>query len=210
MLCFFSSGFMKRCVCSHVPSCVTLTTRLGSRFIYYSWFVAEKWIQEVEVIFQGPRAGKWQSLSLHPYFLTPHLWVFSAHGYHCREQSRDLARMLTCWVASVASNCVRPYGPYPARLLCLWDSSYKNIGVGCHALLQGNFPDPEIEPVSLTSPTLAGGSFTTSATWKLRDSQRKGMNSGVGEWVGSAALSISTGNPARCYGPQQTHKPQEA
>lgn len=36
-----------RCVCSHAPSCVTLTTRLGSRFIYYSWFVAEKWIQEV-------------------------------------------------------------------------------------------------------------------------------------------------------------------
>jgi len=26
--------------------------------------------------------------------------------------------------------------------------------------------DPGIEPASLTSPTLAGGFFTTSATWK--------------------------------------------
>ena len=28
----------------------------------------------------------------------------------------------------------------PTRLLCPWDSPYKNTGVGCHALLQGIFP----------------------------------------------------------------------
>jgi len=28
----------------------------------------------------------------------------------------------------------------PTRLLCLWDSSSKNTGVGCHSLLQGIFP----------------------------------------------------------------------
>ena len=28
----------------------------------------------------------------------------------------------------------------PARLLCPWDPPGKNTGVGCHALLQGNFP----------------------------------------------------------------------
>ena len=32
----------------------------------------------------------------------------------------------------------------------------------------GNLPDPGIEPVSLTSPALAGGFFTTSATWEAR------------------------------------------
>ena len=37
--------------------------------------------------------------------------------------------------------------------------------MGCHALLQGNLPDPGIEPESLTSSALAGGFFTTSATW---------------------------------------------
>ena len=30
----------------------------------------------------------------------------------------------------------------------------------------GNLPDPGIEPESLTSLVLAGGFFTTSATWE--------------------------------------------
>ena len=51
-------------------------------------------------------------------------------------------------------------------LLCSWDSPGKNIGVGCHALFQGNFPDPGIEPASLMSPALAGRFFGTSTTWE--------------------------------------------
>ena len=31
---------------------------------------------------------------------------------------------------------------------------------------RGNLPDPGIEPVSLTSPALAGGFFNISATWE--------------------------------------------
>ena len=34
---------------------------------------------------------------------------------------------------------LQPYGPYPARLLCPWDSPGKSTGVDCHALLQGIF-----------------------------------------------------------------------
>ena len=37
------------------------------------------------------------------------------------------------------------------------DSPGKNTGVSCHALLQGNLPDPGIEPASLTPAALAGG-----------------------------------------------------
>ena len=33
-----------------------------------------------------------------------------------------------------------------ARLLCLWDSSDENTGVGCHALLQGIFPTQGSNP----------------------------------------------------------------
>ena len=33
----------------------------------------------------------------------------------------------------------------------------------------GDLPDPGIEPVSLTSPALAGAFFTTSATWEAPD-----------------------------------------
>ena len=35
---------------------------------------------------------------------------------------------------------MRPYGLYPARLLGPWDFPGKNIGVGCHFLLQRIFP----------------------------------------------------------------------
>ena len=31
----------------------------------------------------------------------------------------------------------------------------------------GDLPDPGIEPASLISPALAGGFFTTSATWEV-------------------------------------------
>ena len=41
---------------------------------------------------------------------------------------------------SVVSDSLRPYGLWSTRLLCLWDSPGKNIGVGCHGLLQGIFP----------------------------------------------------------------------
>ena len=51
-------------------------------------------------------------------------------------------------------------------LFCPRDSSGKNTRVGCQALLQENLPDPGTEPVSLTSPALAGGFFTTGATWE--------------------------------------------
>jgi len=34
----------------------------------------------------------------------------------------------------------------------------------CHALLQGNLPDPGIKPKSLISPELSGKFFTTNVT----------------------------------------------
>ena len=45
------------------------------------------------------------------------------------------------------------------------DSPGKNTGVGGHFLL-GDLPDPGIEPMSLMSPALVGGFFTTGATWE--------------------------------------------
>ena len=41
-----------------------------------------------------------------------------------------------CYVTSVVFNSLWPYGLWPARLLCPWDSTGKHTGVGCHALLQ--------------------------------------------------------------------------
>ena len=55
---------------------------------------------------------------------------------------------LECLVAQSCLTSLQPYGLYPARVLCPWDSPGKNTGVGCHSPLQGNFPDPGIEPRS--------------------------------------------------------------
>ena len=47
-----------------------------------------------------------------------------------------------CVCVFVAQSCLTLYDPMdytPARLLCPWDSSGKNIGVGSHSLLQGIF-----------------------------------------------------------------------
>ena len=44
--------------------------------------------------------------------------------------------------------------------------SVHGILQGCHAPLQGNIPNPGIEPSSLMIPALAGRFFTTSAPGK--------------------------------------------
>ena len=49
--------------------------------------------------------------------------------------------------------------------LCPQDFSGKNIGMGCHALLQGIFPTQNQTYFSL-SPALADGFFTTNTIWE--------------------------------------------
>ena len=46
----------------------------------------------------------------------------------------------------VVSYSLQTHGLYPTRILCLQDSPGKNTGVGCHFLLQGNFPTQESKP----------------------------------------------------------------
>ena len=41
----------------------------------------------------------------------------------------------------VVAESLQPHGLDPARLLCPWEFSGKNTGVGCHFFLQGIFPD---------------------------------------------------------------------
>ena len=53
---------------------------------------------------------------------------------------RSLQLLLLLFSSQVVSNSLQPYGLWPTRLLCPWDSSGKNTGVGCHFLLQDVFP----------------------------------------------------------------------
>ena len=45
-----------------------------------------------------------------------------------------------CVLCSILSDSLQPHGLQPDRLLCPWDSSDKNAGVGYHFLLQGIVP----------------------------------------------------------------------
>ena len=61
-------------------------------------------------------------------------------GFCCPQHSQVFLRALInrccCCIASVVSESVRPHRRQPTRLPCPWDSPGKNIGVGCHFLLQ--------------------------------------------------------------------------
>ena len=47
---------------------------------------------------------------------------------------------------SVLSHCLQAHGLKPTWLLCPWDFPGKNTEVGCHALLQGIFPNLGLNP----------------------------------------------------------------
>ena len=83
--------------------------------------------------------------------------------------------VLSC---SVVSDSLGPHRLYPASSFVHGDSLWKNTGVGCHALLQGDLPSPGIEPRSsaLQADSLPPGS------------PRKLQNTGVG------SLSLLQGN----------------
>jgi len=86
---------------------------------------------------------------------------------HCCPENRFISTIFldsvhACSVASVLSDSLRHCGLWPTRLLC----PYKNTGVGCHALLQGNLPDPGMEFESACIYCIAGGFFTHRATWE--------------------------------------------
>ena len=48
----------------------------------------------------------------------------------------------------------QPTGLQPTRLLCPWDCSHKNTGVGCHFPPPGDSPNPGIKPMYPASPAL--------------------------------------------------------
>ena len=75
------------------------------------------------------------------------------------------------------SDSLRPHGLEPTGLLRPWDSPDKNTGVGYHFLLQGNLPNPEIEP---RSPALEADALTSEPPANIADQtdmQRRRMAS---------------------------------
>ena len=54
------------------------------------------------------------------------------------------------------SDSLRPHGLWPSRLLCPWDFPGKNIGLGCHFLLQATLLTQGSNPSIPAPPALSG------------------------------------------------------
>ena len=64
---------------------------------------------------------------------------------------------------------LHPWEPHPWGVACQAPLSMEfrqEYWSGLPFPTPGGFPDPEIKPTSLVSPTLAGGFFTSSDTWE--------------------------------------------
>ena len=110
-----------------------------------------------------------------PCITVPHL----LYPFTCRWASRTCGHRErgVNWEGSTDMYplCYASLGLQSARILCNpldhsppgssvhGDSPGKNTGVGCHALLQANLPNPRIEP---RSPTLQGDSLSTEPPGK--------------------------------------------
>ena len=74
-------------------------------------------------------------------------------GFRCTAKWTIDTHMCMCECAlsrSVVSDSVTPWTVLqPTRLLCPWNFPGENIGVGCHFLLQGNFPTQVSNPCLL-------------------------------------------------------------
>jgi len=64
------------------------------------------------------------------------------------------------------SDSLQPHGPWLARLLCPWGFSKQEYWSRLPCPPPGDLPNPGIKAVSLMSPALAGGFFTTGSTWE--------------------------------------------
>ena len=68
----------------------------------------------------------------------------------------------------VMSDSLCPIGLQPARLLCPWNISDRNTGVGCHFLLQGIFANQGSNSCLFHLLLFIGGFFTTVPPGKSR------------------------------------------
>ena len=87
-----------------------------------------------------------------------HLLSDFTFTFHFRALEKEMAThssvllvalILCCLVVKSCPSLLQPHGLEPARLLCPWNSPGKNIGVGCHFLLQGIFPTKRSNPCLL-------------------------------------------------------------
>ena len=94
-----------------------------------------------------------QSQQLEKYKVEIFPLCFPAHLHVCAKSPQSCPTLCNPW--TVAHQAPLPMG-----------FSWQEYWSGLPFPTPGDLPDPGIEPVSLVSPELTGGFFTTSATWQ--------------------------------------------
>ena len=82
---------------------------------------------------------------------------------HWWQPTLVIFHVVLCWVAQSCLTLFDPMDGSPPGSSVHGDSPGKNTGVGCHALLQGNLPNPGTEP---RSPTLQADSLPSELPGK--------------------------------------------
>ena len=84
--------------------------------------------------------------------------------YNCESRNKPLHLVLSAKSLQLAPTLFDPLGTAARKAPLSMGFSRKEYWSGLPFLPPGDLPDSGIEPVSLTSPGLTGGFFTTSAT----------------------------------------------
>ena len=69
-------------------------------------------------------------------------WTDTRGNLALKIERALVAYVCVCAKSLQSYPTLRPYGLWPAMLLCPWDSPGKNTGVFCHFFFQGIFPSP--------------------------------------------------------------------
>ena len=87
----------------------------------------------------------------------------------CLFRTFHVNKIISCACMLSCFSCVRPFvtlWSVACQVLLSMGFSRQEHWSGLPCPPPGDLPDPGMEPVSLTSPALAGEFFTTSITWK--------------------------------------------
>ena len=94
-------------------------------------------------------------------------WQATVHRIaNSQKGLSEWARIIALLVAQLCPTLCDPMDCSPSRLFCSWNSPGKNIGLGCHALLQGIFLIQGIEPAFPVTSALPMASLSTELSWK--------------------------------------------
>ena len=89
-----------------------------------------------------------------------------SHWWTTAPRFTPLKSLGVTHACSVTLDFLQLHGLQLPRLLCPWDFSGDDTGVGCHFVLQGNLPNQGIELVSSESHALAGCVLYHWVTWE--------------------------------------------